>query len=433
MKKRKWFFYIAILIVLMIFSGCSKREINRQIAESLGTLGQYENDEPVESPKMKAEKEMKESKERIELEVSTRLANAEKLATQFDYQGALDELALINKDYQDYKEVVDSRIHYTKLRDAMQYHAGTIAHFSVGNLAVDRDKAYKDPEMGQELNDWTLTTEEFKKILQQLYDNGYVLTNVADLVSESVNEKGETILVWEGVLVPEGKKPIVLSFTGAGYEKSYYNLGFSNRMVLTTDGEVKNEYTDASGKTKTGDYDMVPILETFIKQHPDFSLRGAKGILAITGYRGAYGYDPGTDGEMIRKITEKLKNDGWIVACQGYRGMSMESELDADGFVEDMENWSRYIGKYVGDTSLLIYPNGNEIPLYAFKHLWALEHGYHLFFNQWATTDTLTLYEDCLIQSRRKLDGYDLHNYGKDMERYFDYKKILDKERPSFE
>lgn len=433
MKKRHCFFYMVILIVLMVFSGCSKREINRQVAESIGTLGRYENDEPVESPKMKAEKQMKESQEKIELELSTHLANAEKLASHYDYSGALDELALINEDYQDYKEVVDNKIHYTKLRDALQYHAGTIAHFSVGNLVVDRDRAYKDPEMGLELNNWTLTTEEFKKILQQLYDNGYVLMNIEDIVSESLNDKGEVVLTWEGVLVPEGKKPIVLSFTGAGYEKDYYNCGLSNRMVLTSSGEVKNEYTDASGNTKTGDYDVVPILESFVKEHPDFSLRGAMGILAITGYRGAYGYDPNNDGETIKKMTEKLKENGWTVACQGYRGMSMESELDADGFVEDMQNWSRTVGKYVGDTQLLIYPNGEEIPLYAYKHMWALEHGYHFFFSQWATTDTLTVYEDCLMQSRRKLDGFDLHNYGNDMQQYFDYKKVLDKERPHFE
>jgi hypothetical protein len=47
---------------------------------------------------------------------------------------------------------------------------------------------------------------------------------------------------------------------------------------------------DANGNTVTGDYDMVPILEKFVAQHPDFSYRGAKAVLALTGYNGLLGY-----------------------------------------------------------------------------------------------------------------------------------------------
>ncbi len=39
-----------------------------------------------------------------------------------------------------------------------------------------------------------------------------------------------------------------------------------------------------------GDYDLVPILDSFIKEHPDFSYHGRKGILAMTGYNGVLGY-----------------------------------------------------------------------------------------------------------------------------------------------
>lgn len=35
---------------------------------------------------------------------------------------------------------------------------------------------------------------------------------------------------------------------------------------------------------------MVPLLDSFVKKHPDFSYRGRKGILAMTYYNGVFGY-----------------------------------------------------------------------------------------------------------------------------------------------
>lgn len=434
MNRKKVCSFLYLIVLILILTGCTRKEINRQVAESIGTLGMYEDDEPVESPKMKADKLIKERKEAIEQEVAVHVENARKLAEQYDYFGALDELALVGEDYQG-EEVIDARIEYTRLSKLLDYHAGSIGHFSVGNLAVDKARAFNDPYMGWELNNWSLTVDEFKKILQQLYDNDYVLMDVTSLVSEESKEKNpkSMVLNWEGVLVPEGKKPIVLSFTGAGYEKDYGQYGYSNRMVIDTDGKVRNEYTDVNGETRLGAYDVVPIVDEFIEKHPDFSLRGARGILAITGIRGAFGYSAETEGEEIRKIADTLKEEGWLIANQGFRGVSMEADMDGKEFVEDMENWSKTLAPYVGDTELLIYPNGDELPLYTYKHLWALEHGYHFYFSQWATTDTLSLYDDCLMQSRRRLDGYDLYYYGENMTQYFDYKKVLDKDRPSFE
>ncbi len=435
MTSKKTIFFIYIVLLLFLFTGCSRKEINRQIAESIGTLGMYENDEPVETPKMKADKQMKESRDAMELEVATHLENARIKASHYDYYGALEELAQIKADYQDDKRVVDDRITYTKKCDTLDYHTGSITHFSVGNLVLDRDRAYLDPDRGYELNRWTLTEGEFKKILKQLYENDYILVDIQELVREEVDEKHpeNLILNWEGLLVPDGKKPIVISFTGGGYEKNYMEYGFSQRIVLQSDGKIRNEYVDADGKKKIGAYDVISVLDDFVEKHPDFSLRGAKGIVAITGYKGAFGYSSETDGAQIQRIADALKADGWRIACQGYTGLSMESELDADEFVEDLQNWREKIGRYVGDTGMLIYPNGEEVPLYAFKHMWALEHGFHYFFSQWATADTLTVYDDCLMQSRRPLDGYDLYYYGDDMDQYFDYKKVLDKERPAFE
>ena len=35
---------------------------------------------------------------------------------------------------------------------------------------------------------------------------------------------------------------------------------------------------------------MIPLIDTFVEEHPDFSYHGAKGIIALTGYNGVLGY-----------------------------------------------------------------------------------------------------------------------------------------------
>ena len=49
---------ICLITGILLFTGCSRDVMNMQIAESIGTLGMYENNEPVETPKMKAQREM---------------------------------------------------------------------------------------------------------------------------------------------------------------------------------------------------------------------------------------------------------------------------------------------------------------------------------------------------------------------------------------
>ena len=58
MKKKISTLILCLLTVSLGLTGCTRTQMNEQIAESIGTLGMYENNEPVETPKMKAEKEI---------------------------------------------------------------------------------------------------------------------------------------------------------------------------------------------------------------------------------------------------------------------------------------------------------------------------------------------------------------------------------------
>ena len=111
------------------------------------------------------------------------------------------------------------------------------------------------------------TVSEFNKIIQIMYDKGYVLVSPHDMAT--VNDDGT--MSRGKIMVPEGKIPFVLSQDDVSYYHYMDGDGCASKLVLDENGEVKNEYVEADGSVSVGDYDLVPLLDTFIKEHPDFS------------------------------------------------------------------------------------------------------------------------------------------------------------------
>ncbi len=83
------------------------------------------------------------------------------------------------------------------------------------------------------------------------------------------------------------------------------------------------------GSISTGSYDLVPLLEDFIQEHPDFSYRGARAIIAFTGYEGILGYrTAGSDAadnpnyqqdrEQAAKVAQCLRDNGWELASHSW-------------------------------------------------------------------------------------------------------------------
>ncbi|UWO24837.1 hypothetical protein [Marvinbryantia formatexigens] len=424
---------LLMIILLSVLTGCSRATMNAQIAESIGTLGMYENNEPVETPKMKAQREIQEQKEAAEEELTGHLERAARLAASYDYEAALAELNEISEEHAEDDRVISARIEYQRLSGQMEGYGGDIAHLSVKSLIVDTERAFDDDDMAYYYNYWALTTEEFKAILQSLYDRGYVLMDVHESVVEVQNEDGTTSFAVNTPAVPEGKIPMVLSFTEANYYDYQEGDGFSGRMVLDDNGNVMNEYTDASGQTLVGAYDVVPIVDEFVEEHPDFSLRGAKGIISVTGYEGVFGYGIETGGSTIAAIADRLKETGWQIACQGFSDNTMESDMDVSELEDDLDAWSNKIGSLVGDTDLLIYPYGEEVTAGTDRQALLLEKGYQFFFSIWTTADFIEVQPDYVRQTRRTLDGYDLYMYADYLTDFFDADEILDDTRPAFE
>lgn len=426
--KQKFATFFLLWMMTISLTGCSRATMNAQIAESIGTLGLYENNEPVETPKMKAEREMREAKETKANIVNVHVEKAQRLAASYDYSGALAELALIEEEYQDDEEVISSKIEFQRLLALMDTYSGDIPHFSVKSLVVDPTLAFDYDDMSYSYNNANLTVEEFKSILQQLYDNNYVLMDVHELVVEVENEDGTTSFAVNRPNLPPDKTPIILSFTEANYYASGDGNGFATRLVLDENGKIQNEYVDQEGNTLIGAYDVIPIVDAFVEEHPDFSLRGAKGIVSVTGYQGVFGYGIETGADQIRGIAETLASDGWLIACHGYGSDALNNGMDYDTFVEEMEAWDTKVGSLVGDTELIIFPYGDEIYAGDPKHDWLLEQGYQYYFGIWTTADFKEVNSDYVRQTRRTLDGYDLYFYGDSMEDFFDVNRVLDQE-----
>ena len=80
---------------VMMITGCTRSQINYQIAEAIGTAGKYENNEPVETPRMAEKRKLLEESESEEATLLEYLDEAEKLAQGYNYEEAISVLNMI--------------------------------------------------------------------------------------------------------------------------------------------------------------------------------------------------------------------------------------------------------------------------------------------------------------------------------------------------
>lgn len=229
-----------------------------------------------------------------------------------------------------------------------------------------------------------LTTTEFTKILQKLYENDYILVSLDDIAEETATEAGDIVLKNRELNLPAGKKPMILMQTGVNYYTTMIDSdgdkfpdqtapGFASRLVLDENGNLACEFVDSEGATVSGAYDLVPILESFIKTHPDFSYKGARAILAVTGYDGLFGYRSNAaagdyfgpayrdkQGAQAKMIADTLRKVGYEIACNSYSDLAYAT-ADAASVRTDLENWSSEVSPIVADIDILVYAKDGDI------------------------------------------------------------------------
>ena len=243
-----------------------------------------------ETPKeeKKAEKETQKreaaenSSDSTSSDEKTLLKKAKKLAQQYDYTGAISVLKN-NWKFATSDKMQEAAAAYMKKRDAcVEYPLENITHVFFHSLIVNTSLAFDGDSDEAGYNQMMTTVSEFKKMLQIMYDKGYVLVSPHDMAV--INDDGT--MSRGKIMLPEGKIPFVLSEDDVSYYHYMDGDGFATKLVIDDNGDIKCEYKKADGTVVTGDYDVVPILDSFIKEHPDFSYHGRKGILAMTGYNG---------------------------------------------------------------------------------------------------------------------------------------------------
>ena len=375
--------------------------------------------------------------EKREETLSPVLQEAAELAKSYDYEAALALLQEVPEEYAQDEEVLSAIAACTDGLDSFVPYDQPVRHIFFHSLIVDTSLAFDGDYMENGYNYWMTTVDEFRAILDELYANQYILIDIHDLAEEQVDEEGNVTLTAAQPLVPEGKIPLVLSVDDVSYYDYMENDGFAKRLVLDENGDVKNLYIDQDGTEHIGDYDVMPILDAFVKEHPDFSLRGAKGIIAATGYEGTLGYRINdmesptleADREAVRTIADRLKETGWLFASHGY-GHKHTADISQNSLAADTERWQEEIAAYVGDTDIYIYPYGEEIDYPGPKLSYLQSMGFRYFCGVWASKPFVSVKDGYVRQTRCNLDGYTMISRPQSVADLIDASRIVDPARP---
>ncbi|MEE1197144.1 MAG: polysaccharide deacetylase [Lachnospiraceae bacterium] len=428
------------------------------------------------SEKKEAEKAEQEAKIRAEEEAlqnrKDALEEAERMAMGYDYDGAIELLQSV-EGYEEDADIIAAIASYTATKSTLvSVDVTTVPHIFYHSLINDTDRAFNVEVLGEStvngMNAWMTTIEEFDAITQQMYDNGYVFVSIKDLVVETVNEDGTVSFSKNTNLkLPEGKKPVVLSLDDLSYYHSYEDAGYPNKLVIDDDGIVRCEYTDAQGNTTIGDYDVVARLESFIQEHPDASYKGARGIIALTGYNGVFGYrtdiayktgvdlsadqqkwldehpDFNWDQEVAEatKVAEALKAEGWEFASHTWGHLSV-TDKSVETLKTDHEKWKATVENIIGETDIIIFAHGADIGSWQGysddneQYAYFKSQGFNYFCNVDGSQKAwIQITSDYVRQGRINLDGYMLYKASQGntdvTENLFDASTVFDSRRPT--
>lgn len=429
-KSMKQRILLMLLGAVICISACGT---GRQNAEPAAAEAQAPPEEPAPTEEEPAAVRREETLEPL-------LAEAGTLAQGYFYDEALAKLQEVPEEFAQEEQVTAARTEYTEKAASFVPWDQPVRHIFFHSLIVDKELAFDGDRMSNGYNYWMTTVEECRAILDQLYANGYILIDIHDLCTEVTDEAGNTVLQAAQPMVPEGKIPLVLSVDDVSYYDYMENDGFPKRLLLDENGDVKNLYIDRNGGEHIGDYDVMPIVDTFVKEHPDFSLRGAKGIIAATGYEGTLGYrvsDPENpsleaDKEAVRAVAARLKETGWIFASHGY-GHRHTAEISYNSLVEDTTRWKAEIASLVGDTDVYIYPYGEEIDYPGRKLTYLQSEGFRFFCGVWASQPFVTVKDGYVRQTRCNLDGYTMAMRPESVADLIDASAVLDPGRPALQ
>ena len=293
----------------------------------------------------------------LEAEASDLKLRAAAMAAEYDYENAMKLLASYSGGLSGHPELMALYNQYKSDLEALVVwdDLSEIPNLSFRTLVADLDKAVADPDRGSRYSKRYITTDEFTRILNQLYDNGYVLVSLYDFIVPVTTADGSVAVNRTSIRLPEGKKPIILTQEGVNYYSHTEKCGgFADRLIVNANGDLTCVLGDQEGA-----FDLVPVLNEFLAQHPDFSYEGARATIAVSGYEGLFGMSL-DQSDAIKAVADKLRAQGYDIACYTYADMEY-ADFGASGVQDDLNKWFAQITPVLGETDILVYPTGGDI------------------------------------------------------------------------
>ena len=263
------------------------------------------------------------------------------------------------------------------VRDGVTYvpYDGVVEHLFFHPVVAYPELAFDGDNQANGIDDYMVTVDEYNRILNSVYGKGYVLVDINDVWSEAVGEDGQPEMVRNTLYLPEGKKPLILSYDDTNYYPYMLENGFTYKLILGGDGKIASWGKDPQGnEVVSRDLDAIPILDKFVEEHPDFSPFGAKGCLSLTGYCGILGYRTQTDSadqspefeanrqkerEAVAPIIAELKRTGWTFGSHTWGHIRLGTK-SLEAIQADTRKWLDEVGSLVGPTAILFYPHGER-------------------------------------------------------------------------
>jgi cell division protein FtsB len=391
------------------------------------------------------------------------IAEADLMAAQYDYTGAI-ELLRTSAQYNDSATMQSAVAGYENIRSTLvSYPLDQVTHVFFHTMIVDDDLAFDGDEDEAGYNQVMTTMSEFTAIMEEMYAKGYVMVSLHDMCT--VNDDG-TVSQGE-ILLPPGKIPFVLSQDDVSYYHYMDGDGFAQKLIIDENGDIKNTYIEEDGSVSVGDYDMVPWIDTFVKEHPDFSYHGHKGIVALTGYEGVLGYrtdevyrtkeasrvtqyqqaffdaNPDFDEaawqeevDQATAVAEAMKAEGWEFASHTWGHISPTAK-GIDGVRTDTERWLNNVASIVGDTDVIIFAFGADIgdwqPYTSDNEYFSYlkSQGFDIYCNVDSSQYWVQFGSNYMRMGRRNLDGYRMYYNPDLLSDLFDVDSVWDSSRPT--
>ena len=381
---------------------------------------------------------------------------AKHAANQYDYDKAIGLLQ--GSDTYETSEKFQHAVKvYQKKKDScVSWPLDQVTHVFYHTLIRDTGKAFDGDYKTGDYDQVMTTIDEFNQITQSMYDKGYVMVSIYDMATSDENgnmNAGE-------ILLPPGKVPFVLSQDDVCYYHYMDGDGFATKLIVDGEGKIRNEYVEDDGSISVGDYDVVPLIDRFVEEHPDFSYRGAKGIVALTGYNGILGYrtdssyetrpddldadkvrwldahpdfNLNTERENAARVAQAMKDEGWLFASHTW-GHQNVSQVSLERLQADTQKFKENVDPLIGGTDIIIFAFGADLTSVedysGEKFEYFKSQGYNYYCNVDSSQYFVQIRSNYFRQGRRNLDGYRMYYNPELLSDLFDAQSVFDSSRP---